>query len=76
MYARGNGVVKDEERALELFRLGCELNGASAFTELGVFTEKGILVPKDELRAIELYRRGCELGDPEGCNRMPSAPSK
>lgn len=51
MYADGEGVDKDEKRAVELFTITAEQGNAVAQYNLGVMYEHGRGVDKDEKRA-------------------------
>ena len=58
----GDGVPKDEEKALELMTTAADQGHAEASGGLGYFYRMGLVVPQDDSRAIEWFRKGAEKG--------------
>ena len=67
MYAHGEGVPKDDARAIAYYRKGCDGGAAHACTNLGTRYQDGRGVAKDEAQSAVLYRQACVGGDGEGC---------
>jgi ankyrin repeat protein len=77
-YSHGEGVRENDERALELFRQGCE----KAMTKnewccgmAGILLAGGKGVPKDPVEGARWLAKGCETPDPkradeQSCNRL------
>ena len=62
MYADGEGVPKDDAKALKWYRLAAEQGYASAQTNLGFMYADGRGVPKDDAKAVKWYRLAAEQG--------------
>lgn len=62
MYHTGNGVEKNLDKALELYRKAADQGHSIAQNNLGVFYEKGLNVPKNEKTAALWYRKAAEVG--------------
>ena len=62
-YANGNGVPKDEVKAVMWFRKAAEQGSASAQNNLGVAYDEGKGLPKDSAKAVEWYRKAAEQGN-------------
>ena len=65
LYATGDGVAKDESRAVEWYRKSAEQGNAVSQCALGDCYFEGKGVAKDELRAVEWYRKSAEQGNDE-----------
>jgi TPR repeat protein len=77
-YHQGEGARENDERALELFRQGCE----KAMTKsewccgmAGILYAEGEGVPKDPVEGARWLAKGCETADPkradeQSCNRL------
>ena len=63
MYAKGEGVLKDDAEAVRWFRLAAEQGDASAQFNLGVMYAKGEGVLKDDAEAVRWFRLAAEQGD-------------
>ena len=61
-YGGRGGLVKDEEKAVELYKLAAEQGYAWAQCELGFCYYRGIGVAEDKKRAVELYSLAAEQG--------------
>jgi uncharacterized protein len=70
MYESGNGVAKDEPRAVKLYRTACNAHYAKGCNDLGNMYLDGRGVVKDAPRAIELYSEACNTGEPMGCSNL------
>ena len=70
MYAKGQGVAKDERQAAEWYRKAAEQGDASAQRLLGIahHMEKGI--EKDEREASRWYRMAADQGDAIASNNL------
>jgi TPR repeat protein len=63
MYAKGQGVVKDEVEAVKWFRKAADQGNAEAQSNLGVMYAKGEGVVKDEVEAVKWFRKAADQGD-------------
>jgi TPR repeat protein len=61
-YFRGEGVPKDEQKALAWTEKSAQQGNADAMTNLGYFYAQGIGVEKSEANAVEWFRKGAEAG--------------
>ena len=61
----GNGVPKDERRAIDYYEQAAEGGSADGMINLAVALIEGRIVPQDTARAIRLFRRASALGAPE-----------
>jgi hypothetical protein len=66
-YGLGQGVDKDEGRAIALFKKACAGGDATACTNLGRAYQKGAAGAPDVAAAKRAYKRACEGGDQDGC---------
>ena len=62
MYAKGEGVLKDDAEAVRWYRLAAEQGDASAQFNLGLMYAKGEGVLKDDAEAVRWYRLAAEQG--------------
>lgn len=69
-YGKGDGVEKDERRAMELFRKACGGGDASACANLGRAHEKGAGGAPDMAAAMRAYKQACDGGELDGCARV------
>jgi TPR repeat protein len=67
MYARGEGVARDAERARQLQQQACDGGSGRACATLGGLYARGEGVARDRKRARELYQRACDDGNRRGC---------
>ncbi len=70
MYAKGQGVVQDYARAVQLFQKGCNGGDAHGCTNLGIMYDNGQGVVQDYAQAVQLYQKGCNGGDAHGCSHL------
>jgi TPR repeat protein len=59
-YAVGDGVERDDARALAHFELACEGGNAEGCGNLGAMLEQGRGTAADAERALHLYERACD----------------
>ena len=65
MYAKGNGVAKDEAKALKWFRLSAEQDHGGALLNLGLMYQDGRGVAADKVKAVSCFRAAAEQGNAE-----------
>ncbi|HVJ51964.1 MAG TPA: hypothetical protein VM689_05850 [Aliidongia sp.] len=65
MYAQGNGVPKDDARALRLYEAGAKLDNPDALNALGECYAEERGVPRDDAKAAALFKRAAALGNPD-----------
>ncbi len=70
MYHDGEGVVKDLNRAADLFKRACDAGGSIGCLDLGTMYRRGEGVPKDRNRAADLFKKACEAGVNRGCENL------
>lgn len=63
MYAKGEGVPKDDEQAVAWYRRAAEQGYAEAELRLGTMYETGRGVPQDYVQTMALWRDAAEQGD-------------
>ncbi len=63
LYAAGNGVPKDEDRAFRLYEAGAKLDNADAINGLGECYAEEHGVARDDARAALLFERAAGLGN-------------
>jgi len=61
LYSEGNGVPRDDAKAVELYHKAAALNDPPAITNLGLRFLQARGVPKDETKALEYLKRAAEL---------------
>ena len=67
-YLTGTETVKpDYDKALKLFKDGCDLNFGNSCNILAEFYKSGLGVPVDLEKANELYKKGCKLYSGVAC---------
>jgi TPR repeat protein len=66
LYDRGEGVAKDQSRAVALFQKACDLGSAAGCNNLGASYAHA----KDYVRAVALYRQACDAGEGRGCANL------
>jgi hypothetical protein len=72
MYARGFGVTKDYEKALEWYRKAAAGGSAMAENNIGIFYLKGLGIPRDRQEAIKWFRQAAAHGDPDALRNLKS----
>jgi len=66
----GEGVDKDERRAVELLRRGCDLKFPMACANLGYAVKNGIGTVADPVAAEKLFESACDANVGAGCNLL------
>jgi TPR repeat protein len=64
---RGEGVGRDEKRAVTLLTTACEKNSADACGDLGDAYQRGAGVNRDRPKAASLFEKACAAGNPHAC---------
>lgn len=62
-FAQGNGLDKDDQKAVEWYQKAADLDNALAFNNLGVMYGSGRGVPKELKKSVSFYKKAAELGD-------------
>ena len=62
MYATGDGLAGDPDKAVEWYRRAAEAGDATAQNNLALFYEAGESVPRDMAEAARWYRKAAEQG--------------
>ena len=70
MYAKGQGVAKDESRAVAHFSKACDAGDPKGCAYLGAMYADGQGVAKDESRAVALYSKACDAGEGHACSYL------
>ena len=60
MYANGDGVEKNEQKAVELYKKACDGGEMAGCTNLGFMYANGNGVEKNEQKAAELFKKACD----------------
>ncbi len=63
MYSDGIGVAKDDERAMELFKLSADQGDPAGVNAVGWMYDNGKSVPADDELALAYYREAAEMDD-------------
>lgn len=66
MYSKGNGVAKNEDKAVEWYRRAGELCNGSYCNYVGSLYFNGTMVRQDEAEAAKWFKRAAALGSKEG----------
>src|SRR5262249_32493942 len=69
-YANGNGVTRDEARAVALYSKACDGQDARGCSDLGFMKEYGRGIERDLPGAAVLYQKACDGGDMLGCSNL------
>jgi len=67
MYAKGEGVEKNDNKAVELYKKACVGGEAMGYFYLGGMHANGYGVKKNKTRAKEYYKRACDGQIEKGC---------
>jgi serine/threonine protein kinase/TPR repeat protein len=70
MYASGQGVAKDESRAVTFYNKACDAGNAEGCMNLGVRYMNGRGVGRDDAQAIALFTKACDAGNADGCTNL------
>ena len=69
-YEHGQGVAKDDIRALTFLQSACDKRDNDACGDLGMLFRTGRGVKRDDGRAMTLFQTSCDGGSPDGCNHL------
>jgi TPR repeat protein len=69
-YAFGEGVEKDEPRAVTLYEHACDMKDPPACLFAGQMHEFAHGVPEDDAAAARLYERACDMSYAAGCYNL------
>ena len=67
MYYTGDGVRKDNFRAIEYFKKSCDDGEALGCANLGVMYALGQGVRQNKSKALEIFGKACDLKNEQGC---------
>ena len=70
MYEKGEGVVEDKGKAMELYKKACDGGNMRGCSNLGLKYENGEGVVEDKGKAVELFKKACDSGNMSGCNNL------
>jgi len=68
MYNYGDGVAKDELKALEFYTKACDKSYSSSCSNAAVLYEESEVVKHDMKKAFKLYSKACGGGDAFACH--------
>jgi len=68
LYAKGDGVAKDIQRAIELYRKACDAGDAWGCSNLAFKYKNGNGLEKDMKQAATLFEKACLAGNGQSCN--------
>jgi hypothetical protein len=69
-FATGRGVVKNPQRAFELFSKAAALGNASSTSNLGSMYSNGMFVKQDFPKALDYYEKAIEAGNSFALNQI------
>jgi TPR repeat protein len=72
-FAHGEGVQRDDAKAVELYRTSCDAGVGGACGNLGFMFANGRGVARDDHAAFELYERACKAGSLGDCTNLANA---
>lgn len=72
-YENGNGVTKDNRKAVNLYKQACDLEYDGGCTNYGLAHQRGTGVAKDLKKYVKYSKKACKLGSKVGCNNLGSA---
>ncbi len=70
MYKNGNGVEKDDFRAVDFYTKACEMNHQKACYNLGVMYLEGDFLAINKTKAKEYFEKSCNLGYSNACKEL------
>ena len=76
MYAHGDGVEKDELKALEFYTKACDKNYFESCSSAAVLYEESQTIKQDMKKAFKLYSKACGGGDAFACHNTAISYSK
>jgi TPR repeat protein len=69
-FATGHGVVKNGERAFELFSRAAATGNADALSDMGSMYSNGLFVKSDPAKALDYYEKAIEAGNSFALNQI------
>lgn len=69
-FATGHGVVKNGERAFELFSKAAATGNADALGDMGSMYSNGLFVKQDPAKALDYYEKSIEAGNSFALNQI------
>jgi uncharacterized protein len=69
-FATGHGVVKNPERAFELFSKAAATGNPDALSDLGSLYSNGMFVKQDNAKALDYYEKSIEAGSSFALNQI------
>ena len=67
LYAKGDGVVQNVKKSVDLYKRAAALNNADALLNLAVIYDEGICgAGQDKKEAFEYFKRSADLGNAKG----------
>ena len=76
MYNYGDGVDKDELKALEFYTKACDENYYESCSNAANLYEESQMVKQDMKKAFKLYSKACGGGDAKACHNVAVSYSK
>lgn len=70
MYAHGDGVLKDDLKALEFYAKACDRNYFESCSSAAVLYEESQTIKQDMKKAFKLYSKACGGGDAFACHNV------
>ena len=70
MFASGQGVGQDNNKAATLFQGACSGNIGSGCERFGVALHNGLGIQADLPRAADTFKKGCDLKSASACNQL------
>lgn len=70
LYAKGEGVEQDHQRAAELYSKACDGAEMAGCVWLGAMYDVGDGILQDTFRALQLFEIACDNGDMAGCSGL------
>jgi TPR repeat protein len=70
MFASGQGVAQDNNKAATLFQGACAGNVGSGCERFGVALHNGLGIQADLPRAADTFKKGCDLRSASACNQL------
>jgi hypothetical protein len=69
-FATGHGVLKNGERAFELFSRAAATGNADALSDMGSMYSNGLFVKQDSAKALDYYEKSIEAGNSFALNQI------
>ena len=69
-YVTGNGVIRDDHKAIECYQLAAERGNVKAQNKLGIYYYYGIRVNSNYQKAVEWFQKAADQGYAKAQNRL------